>query len=185
MRAAIERDGEGQRALLAGDEGRAGEAFAAAAELYRQSWETAPPESYGRLVGMLKSAVLAGGGEAEAGYARSELGHLEDPSPTASYALAIAALIAGDDVGAKQSSAGMRAGSDAFGRAADAIAALAERDHDAFERSLRAIVSDFEDREQFLTTVPVADTALMLERLAELRGISATIDSPLFPTMGS
>lgn len=187
MRAAIERDGEAQRALMDGDQRGAREAFAAAAELYRQSWEAAPPGSYGRLVGMLKAAILAGGGEGASGqavaeYARSELARAQHDSPTASYAQAIAALIAGDDDGAKQSATRMRAGSDAFGRTADAIAALADRDHDSFVHSLRAIVEDFETRDQFLTNVPVADTALMLERLAERRGISATIESPLLPT---
>ena len=39
LTAAIERDGEGQRALMAADRDAAREAFLAAAELYRQSWE--------------------------------------------------------------------------------------------------------------------------------------------------
>ena len=58
MAAAIGRDGDAQRALLAGDVNVARAAFAEAAELYRRSWEAAQPASYGRLVGMLKSAVL-------------------------------------------------------------------------------------------------------------------------------
>jgi hypothetical protein len=181
MRAAIERDGAAQRALLKGDGREAREAFAAAAELYRRSWEAAPPGSYGRLVGVLKSAVLAGRGEAEAAYARSELAHLDERSPTASYALAIVALIVGDDGTAKRSAAAMRAGADAFERTADAITALAERDHQAFEHSVRAIVEDFEAREQLLTNVPVADTALMLERLAERRGMRPNVESPMLP----
>lgn len=182
MRAAIERDGEAQRALLEGDQHGAREAFAAAAELYRRSWESAPPRSYGRLVGMLKSAVLAGGGEAEAEYARAEVAaNRDEASPTASYAAAVAALIVGDDGLAKRSAAAMRAGSDAFERTADAIAALAARDRDALEHSLRAIVEDFEAREQLLTNVPVADTALMLERLAERRGMQVNVESPMLP----
>ena len=182
MRAAIERDGAAQRALLADDEPKARKAFAAAAELYRRSWESAPPGSYGRLVGMLKSAVLGGGGEAEADYARAELAAKRDEaSATASYASAIAALIVGDDGLAKRSAAAMRAGSDAFERTADAIAALAARDRDAFEHSLRAIVEDFEARDQLLTDVPVADTALMLERLAERRGMETGVESPMLP----
>jgi hypothetical protein len=181
MRASIERDGEGQRALLAGDRRAAREAFAAAAALYRQSWEAAPPGSYGRLVGMLKSVVLAGGGRAEAEYARSQLAQEKDPSATASYALAIAALILEDDDHARQSAVRMRSGEDAFERTADAIVALADRDGEAFARALRVIVDDFESREQFLTNVPVADTALMLERLAERRGMPAGVDSPLLP----
>lgn len=181
MRAAIGREGEAQRALLDDEQRAAAEAFAAAAELYRQSWDAAPPESFGRLVGMLKSAILAGGGEAEARYVRSELGKEEDASPTASYALAIAALIVGDDDGAKRFTVRMRAGSEAFGRTADGIAALLDGDDEEFGRALREIVADFENRDHFLTKVPVADTALMLERLAERRGMSADIESPLLP----
>ena len=64
MTAAVERDGAAQRALLASDREAARAAFAQAAELYRESWEVAPPSAYGRLVGMVKSAVLAGGGAA-------------------------------------------------------------------------------------------------------------------------
>ena len=60
LTAAIARDGDGQRALMAGDGQGACEAFLSAADLYRQSWEEAPPGSYGRLVGMLKATVLSG-----------------------------------------------------------------------------------------------------------------------------
>jgi hypothetical protein len=180
MAAAIERDGDGQRALLDGDRRGAREAFGAAAELYRRSWEAAPPGSYGRLVGMLKSAVLAGGADAPADYVRAALS-AEDASPTASYARAIAGLIAGDDDGARQSTAGMRTGSEAFGRTARAIDALADRDRDAYTESAQAIVRDFEDRDQHLTGVRIADTALMLERLAEQRGMAAGVKSPVLP----
>ncbi len=180
MAAAIERDGDGQRALLEGDRHRAREAFTGAAELYRRSWEAAPPASYGRLVGMVKAAVLAGGGEAQADYVRAALS-ADDASPTASYARAIAALIGGDDPASKESAAGMRAGSEAFGRTADAIDALADRDPEAYSESLHAIVRDFEAREQHLTGVPIADTAVMLERLAERRGMAAGARSPVLP----
>src|SRR5581483_4404612 len=93
MQGAIERDGEAQRALLAGDLPAARQGFAAAAELYRRSWEGAPPQSYGRLVGMLKAAILAGEGAAQARYVREALADdaLALKSPTASYARALAA----------------------------------------------------------------------------------------------
>jgi len=181
MAAAIDRDAAGQRALLAGDQRAASAEFTAAAELYRQSWELAPPGGYGRLVGMLKSGVLAGGVEGHADYVRAALGDEDLTSPTASYARAIAALIAGDDAAAKRSATGMRAGSEAFGRTGAAIAALCDRDRDAYSSSLRAIVRDFESRDEHLTGVPIADTAVMLERLAEPRGMTARVDSRLLP----
>jgi hypothetical protein len=181
MAAAIERDAEGQRALLAGDGEAARPAFTAAAELYRRSWEAAPPGGYGRLVGMLKSAVLAGSGERQADYVQASLTDEQEGSPTASYARAIAALVTGDDAVVKRFAAGMRTGSDAFGRAADAIAALADRDEEAYGASLRAIVRDFEGRDRHLTGVPIADTGLMLERLAQRRGMAAGVASALLP----
>ena len=183
MGAAIKQDGVGQRALLAGDEQTSRVAFAEAAALYRQSWEVAPPDSYGRLVGMLKSTVLAGEGEDEA--ARYVLGELEDrgdESATAAYARTIAALIVGDDVQARECAGRMRAGSEAFVKTADAIAAIAANDHAAYTAEINAIVRDFETRSAHLTGVAIADTALMLQRLAARRGLSAGVESPVLPT---
>jgi hypothetical protein len=179
MEAAIRADGEGLRALLDGDDERARERLAEAVARYRASWELAPPRSYGRLVGMLKAAVIAGDAAEAAAYAREQVG--EADSPPSSYVLATAALVEGDDAVALAAALGMRAGSPAFGRAADAIEALAGGDAEAYAAAVRAIVADFEAREEHLTGVPVADTALMLERLAEPRGLAAHPSSALLP----
>lgn len=182
MTAAVGRDGEGQRALLAGHPDAARAAFEQAAELYRQSWEAAPPRSYGRLVGMLKSAVLAGEGRTQAEYVRSTLDDEQvGGSATAAYALALAALIAGDDAQAASLSGQMRDGSEAFGRTADAIAGLASRDPVAYSVALEAIVRDFEQRQHHLTNVPIADTAAMLERLAAERKMISGVNSSVLP----
>jgi hypothetical protein len=183
MGAAIERDGAAQRLLLAGDTAGASAAFAEAADLYRRSWEVAPPASYGRLVGMLKSAVLAHQGDEQsaAEYARTALVGVAEDSATAAYAQAIAALIVGDDEGALRSATRMRAGSGAFVRTADAIAAMASGDRGAYRTEIGAIVRDFETRSNHLTGVPIADTALMLERLAARRGLGGSVTSPLLP----
>jgi hypothetical protein len=185
MRAAIERDAEAQEALLAGDREAALGAFRSAADLYRRSWEQSPPGSYGRLVGMLKSSVLAGEASEAAAYAREALAG-EDPvtaSPTASYARALAALIAGEDGDARRWSKEMAAGGDAFERTARAIGGLAAHDGPAYTDALNEIVRDFEERQRHLTGVAIADTALMLERLAAARGISAEVQSPLLPSI--
>jgi hypothetical protein len=180
LREAIATEGRGQSALLAGDATEARSELLEASGLYRASWELAPPASYGRLIGMLKAAVIAGGGRAEADYARAQLPAGAE-SPPASYALAIAALVQGDDAAATAAAAGMRSGSPAFGRAADAIAALAARDADRYAAAVGEIVADFEAREEYLTGVPIADTALMLERLAEQRGLACEPASALLP----
>jgi hypothetical protein len=183
MSAAIERDAAGQQALLARDSAGARAAFAAAADLYRRSWEEASPTSYGRLVGLLKSAVLAGDALAAAAYAREALAdeQLLAGSPTASYARALAALIEGDDSDARRFSEAMAAGGDAFARTARAIAALAARDGLAYADALAAIVRDFEQRQGHLTGVAIADTALMLEQLAAARDMAVGIESPVMP----
>jgi len=181
LAAAIQRDADGQRALLGGDEDRARAAFQVAAGLYRQSWEAAPPRSYGRLVGMLKSSVLAGNGRESADYIRGAIADSEAGSPTAAYARAIAALIADDDHAAQIWASQMRGASDAFDRTANAIIALARRDRAAYGAALEAIVRDFERRIDHLTGVAIADTALVLERLAADRDITVTVISPLLP----
>ena len=66
MLAAIKAEGEAHAALLAGDTAAATAAYARALESYRASWALAPPKSYGRLVGLLKAAVLGGNGRAAA-----------------------------------------------------------------------------------------------------------------------
>ncbi len=179
LREAIDREARGHRALLDRDDEAARAALADASAGYRASWELAPPASYGRLIGALKAAVLAGDATEVAAYVRGQI-----PAPTgppAAYALAIAALVAGDDAEAAERARVMREGSDAFVRAADAIAALAARDAPAYAAAVRAIVTDFEARDAHLTGVAIADTALMLERLAEPRGLAAHPSSALLP----
>lgn len=184
LREALTAEAGAHRAVLAGDDERAREAFAEAARRYRASWQAAPPAAFGRLIGMLKASVLAGEGATEAAeYALAELagGQVAD-SAAAAYALALAALLTGDDAVAREAAAAMAAGEEAFARTAHALVALADRDARAYAEALGAIVADFEQRTEHLTGVALADTALMLERLAEPRGIAAHPDSPLLPS---
>lgn len=177
--AALEREGEAQRLLLGGDEEAAREAFREVAGLYRRSWDEAPPTAFGRLTGMLKAAILAGGGEEEAVFARSQVGAGE--TPAAAYVIALAALVARDDRTAAEAARVMADGDDAHRRAAAAIAALAAGDREGYGEAVRTIVRDFETRESHLTGVPIADTAIVMERLAEGRGIATAPASPVLP----
>jgi predicted Zn-dependent protease len=179
---AIRLEGDGYRSLFAGDEFGARDLLREAAAAYRRSWEVAPPRSFGRLVGMLKAAVIAGGGEQEAAYVRGQLAR-EGDSPASWYALGIAALLEGDDGLARRAAARMRAGSAAFGRAADVLKALADRDGERYAHGVRAILADFEKREEHLTGVRIADTALMFELLAQRRGLGAHPTSELLPSL--
>jgi len=178
--AAVEADAEAQRRLLAGDAAGAGPFLLESERRYRESWEVAPPGGYGRLVGMLKAAILRRDAAGAAEYAHAVLGG-ESESPTAAYAVALACLAADDDPAAAVAAARMAAGGEAFARTADALAALATRDGDAYADALRAVIDDFERRDLHLTGVPIADTALVLERLAEPRGLARRPVSPLLP----
>ena len=183
MTAAVERDGSAQQALLSGDRAAARLAFAEAAELYRQSWEVAPASAYGRLVGMLKSAVLAGAGDEEARYVRGALADADPASITAAYARGLAALILSEDSEAYACAETMSAGNEAFGRTAEAIEAIAGSDRERFAAALAAIVHDFEARTEHLTGVAIADTALVLAALGARRGIAVTLGSPVLPAL--
>jgi hypothetical protein len=182
LREALAAEGPGQRALLAGDDERARAGLHEAVRLYRASWEIAPPASWGRLIGALKAAIIAGDGREQAAFVRANVpDEAATDSAPASYALAIAALVEGDDARAGELAQGMRAGSPAFVRAADAIGALAVGDAAAYAAAVQAIVEDFAARDEHLTGVPIADTAVMLECLAAPRGLACHPASPLLP----
>src|SRR4051794_41837720 len=76
MLRAVDREGEGHRAALRGDVVGAQVAYWRAVESYRASGGAAPPEAYGRLIGLVKASVLAGAGagEGEAADARAAVG---------------------------------------------------------------------------------------------------------------
>jgi hypothetical protein len=187
LREAIGLERDAQQALLRGDGARSRTRFCAAAERYRASWEAAGPQAYGRLIGLLKASVLGDEGGHAAGYVRAQLAGTDPAhaSPPAAYALALAALVQGDDELALPAIERMRAGEgEAFARTANALEGLAHGDHNAYAHAVEAIVSDFAAREEHLTGVAFADTAVMLERLAHQRGIAARPASSVMPVLG-
>lgn len=185
MMAAIVTEGEAHAALLAGDHDAARAAYERAAAQYRASWALAPPKSYGRLVGLIKAAVLAGQAQPAAVEVRAALDGdaAADGSPVASYVLAVAAVIVGDDDEAVVRAARMQPRGEAFERTAVALRALAGRDADAYAAAITAIEADFAARTDHLTGVAIADTAVMLELLAAQRGMAVRPDSALVPAI--
>jgi hypothetical protein len=117
---------------------------------------------------MLKAAVLGGGGADEAGRVRALLTD-GGASPTAWYAIALAALVAEDDAQATRAAGAMRGGGDAFARAAAAIEAIAHDDDLLARAAITAIEDDFAARDAHLTGVAIADTALLFATLRERR----------------
>ena len=181
MESAVAKEADGHRALLSGDDEQGRALMREATQLYRQSWEAAGPRAVGRLIGMLKAAVISGDATGEAAYVRAAIAGVGD-SPASAYAVAIAALVEGDLVLARSAAFDMGQGrSDAFHRTGLAIEYIATGNHEEYEAALNAIVADFESRDEHLTGVPIADTALMLERLADRRGLAVRPESELLP----
>jgi len=183
MLSAVTAEGEAHAALLAGDSEAARAAYLRAVEGYRASWTLAPPRSYGRLVGLLKAAVLAGAARDAATEVRGALEGDADAggSPVASYALAVAAIVLHDTDAVTAHADVMDGGSEAFQRTARALRALAAADASEYGEAIAAIEADFAAREEHLTGIEIADTAVMLELLAEERGLAAHLASPLVP----
>lgn len=180
---AIAAEGRAHAALLAGDHDTARRAYAEAVDGYRRSWALAPPKSYGRLVGLLKAAIIGGDARSAAEEVRAAL--QDDPdadgSPVAAYVRAVAAVVIGDDEAVPALAENMETRGEAFERTAAALRALAAGDGAAYAAAIAAVEADFAGREEHLTGVAIADTAVMLELLAEGRGIAVRPDSPLVP----
>jgi hypothetical protein len=157
-----------------------------AAALYRESYEDAPPGSWGRLLGAVKSRLLAGdleGAREDARWAAEQAGG-ETTAAIGRYATALALLALGDDDRAGPIAQGLREEpEDVFpGSVAQALAAVATRDRELYEQGLAGVLASFEEREEYLEDVPVADTVLVLEALADERGLAMRPRSRLLPT---
>ena len=154
-----------------------------AADRYRESWPDAPPGSWGRPIGAMKACLIADdrqGACADAEWAL-EARAGESESPIGRYAAVLAHLVRGDDTEAGRLAATLQGRDDFPPTIADALAAIAENDGSAYEPAVRAVLADFESRDAFLEDVPVADTVLVLQGLAEARGLVVPFSSPLPP----
>ena len=174
LNAALAAEAEAYRTLLRGGDARP--ALLAARDAYLASHAESGPTSWGRLVGALKMALLLGAGARPiARQALREVG--EAGTPASAYLRALAQVTLGErpDVGT------MLAGGDSFARTGRALAALADGDGPAYTAALSEIVADFAARDQHLSGVAIADTALVLERLAEPRGMAVRPTGPLTP----
>jgi len=157
--------------------------FVRAAERYRESWPLAPPGSWGRPLGAMKSRLIArdrAGADADALWAL-EAGADESESPIGRYAAALARLVLNTDAEAREEAASLQGRDDFPAPVADALVALAARDAAGYETAIRALLAEFEARDEFLEDIPVADTVLALQVLAADRGLRTSLVSPLLP----
>jgi hypothetical protein len=185
VRVAAAATGAGLARVMQGRRAEAAGWFARSAERFRESYEGAPAESWGRPIGALKARLLAGdrtGAEADARWTL-ELAPDESGSPIGRYAAALAHLALGQDEEAGRLAGRLREeGGDAFPRpVADALAALAAGEARSYAEALGRVLRSFEERSAYLEGIPVADTVIVLEVLAEQRGVAARPSSPLLP----
>jgi hypothetical protein len=177
--------GAGLGLLMAGDENEARRWLLRAAGLYRKSYDEAPPGSWGRLLGALKMRLLAGDDEGSMSDARWALaqGPAAAESPIGRYAAVLALLVLGEDEQAEAIASGLRSEhAERFPRdVADALAGICARDADLYEDGLARTLRSFETRDAYLEDVPIADTVLVLERLAARRGLAVHPTSSLLP----
>jgi hypothetical protein len=169
--------------LMGGYTESAREWFARAAERYRESYEHAPPASWGRPIGILKARVLAGDWEAAAADAQwtLEQNAAAAASPIGRYAGCLALLVLGHDEEARPLADGLRTSADFPTDVGDALAMIAAQDPVGYVEAIEAVLDSFESREEYLEDLPVADTVMVLQALAERRDIAAELSSPLLP----
>jgi hypothetical protein len=145
-----------------------------AAERWRASWDAgAGVDAWGRPVGAIKAALLAGDDAAAGEYAlwALDLGADASPSPIGRYAATLALLVLERWADARHQAEWLQGRDDFPADVADGLAFVAAHDPVAYAEAVESVVVSFETRADFLEDVPVADTALVLDRLAERRGI--------------
>jgi hypothetical protein len=185
VRVAMAATGAGLARLMQGRRAEAAGWFTRSAERFRESYADAPPGSWGRLIGAVKARLLAGdreGAEADAAWAL-EQGSTDGESPIGRYAAVLALLVLGRDEQASDAAALLAAEpEDAFPRAvAEALVGLAAGDGAVYRDSVARVLESFESRDEYLEGIPVADTVIVLQALAERRGLAAALRSPLLP----
>jgi hypothetical protein len=182
VRVAMAAGGAGLARLMQGRKAESAGWFARSAERYRESYDGAPPGSWGRLIGAIKSRILAGDWDGATEDARWALE--QDPaasgSPIGIYAAVLALLTLAEDEQAAATAGGLR-GEEFPEPVADAVTALAGHDHENYAEAARRVLEAFETRDEYLEGVPVADTVIVVEALAARRGFAAGLRSPLLP----
>ena len=175
--------GVGLARLMAGDTEGGREWFARAVECYRESYELAPPGSWGRPIAILKARILSGdweGAEADAGWTL-EQGAADAESPVGRYAATLALLVLGRDREARALADGLRTRDDFPAPVADALAYIAGEDTLGYIDAIEAVLESFETREDYLEDLPAADTVVVLQAFAARRDMAAELSSPLLP----
>jgi hypothetical protein len=175
--------GAGLALLMTGVTEEARDWFVRAVDRYRESYELAPPGSWGRPIAILKAHILPGdwaGAETDADWTL-EQGAADAESPIGRYAATLALLVLGRDQEARVLADGLRTHDDFPTPVGDALAFIAAQDPIGYIEAIEAVLESFETREDYLEDLPVADTVMVLQALAARRGLAAELSSPLLP----
>jgi tetratricopeptide (TPR) repeat protein len=175
--------GAGLAQLMLGEREQAAEWLSNAARTYEASYADAPPGSWGRLVAMIKSTILADDWSSAEAHARRTLdeGAADTDSPIGRYAAALALLTLGRDEDARAAADSIRERDDFPRDVADALATLAAEDVLGYTYAVESVLESFERRDEYLEEIPVADTVLVLQALARRHRMAAELASPLLP----
>jgi hypothetical protein len=168
--------------LMSGRRDEAAEWLRRAAGRYRESWQEAPPDSWGRPIAAMKALLLAGDDASPAAHWALDAGAAEADSPIGRYAATLACLVLGRD-GEARMLAETLVGRDDFPRdVADALLMIGGLDRLEYDVAVENVLDSFEKREEFLEDVRVADTVLVLQGLAAARGLEVELPpSELLP----
>ena len=175
--------GAGLALLMEGRDGEATEWFSLAAERYRESFADAPPESWGRPIGAIKSLLLGGdweGAEAAAGWAL-DVGAAQAESPIGKYAACLALLVLERDREARALADDLRTHDGFPTDVADSLAMISAQDVAGYQLAVESVLDSFESRDEYLEDIPVADTVIVLQTLALQRDMAAELESQLLP----
>jgi hypothetical protein len=173
--------GAGLCLLMQGEDAR--EWLERAAERWRESYPDAPPGSWGRPIGAIKALVLAGdwrGAEDAGRWALAE-GAAEADSSIGRYAAALACSVLGEWRQARIHADAVRIRDDFPRDVGDALATIAAEDVVGYVEAVESVLASFETRDTYLEDVPVADTVIVLQALAEKRNLAADLTSDLLP----
>jgi hypothetical protein len=174
--------GAGLSLSMLGREAEAREWFRRAAARWRESFEHADPDAWGRPIGVLKALILARD-ETAADAARwaLDLGAAAAPSPIGRYAATLAYLVLGQDDEAAVL-AGTLTDPEFPPAVAGALAAIAARSEVEYVPAAAAVLESFETRDSYLEDIPVADTVIVLQELANAHGVDIALrNSALLP----
>jgi hypothetical protein len=175
--------GAGLALLMQARDGEATEWFSLAAERYRESFADAPPGSWGRPIGAIKSLLMGGdweGAEAASEWAL-EVGAADAETPVGKYAACLALLVLGRDREARVLADDLRTHDGFPTDVADSLAMISAQDVAGYQLAVDSVLDSFESRDEYLEDIPVADTVIVLQTLALQRDMAAELESQLLP----